>query len=536
MEHVQKLCLHGTVARNVFLGVVMVSTTTPVQPRARVAPTYEMPRPSVGIRFVHRPQQGAESVAGHHTPPKLRRSKSTEVPRLPRFQAGMILTNGGSINGSTILRLSHGDPSKDVRLPAIDAASPRAVLAPAALPPKVPSGAANDGRGTPRTTESTSSNGADSGEAAPAPFDPAAGIERKPGEGIHASATSMAAPITWSQVKERTVAQVSRSRRRSVTTAGITITSQGLIYLDPEAPLCPPICPAHQVLAYLSKVPWFHQLTNTQLGKIIQNSVVVYFPKYTVVIRESSHGTGYYLVMFGSVVAASKRREFAVEMGPGTTFGESSLAPTSAMRREATCTALEDTWCLRMTVDVVQGFAPSAIEELERVYSAKLLGTVRWFDMLVSTKLLEVAPLMEVENYAAARPVFQQGEIAEKMYIVARGTVGIFLSLPPADGAAWATHNKLLAQFSSDSKSPWFGETALFGQEGQPPPTRGAGAFTLQATQLLSVHVSKAKQFIAALPEFAQMNKAYQKAYNKTNQLNAEKPLLAPPKKLAVLN
>lgn len=117
------------------------------------------------------------------------------------------------------------------------------------------------------------------------------------------------------------------------------------------------------------------------------------------------------------------------------------------------------------------------------------------------------------------------------MYIVVQGTVGIFLSLPPANGQAeWASHNKLLAQFSPESKSPWFGEAVLnayainptTAASGAEPPLakRGAGAFTLQTTQLLSMHISKAERFIQMVPEFVQMNKAYQDAYKKTNEIN----------------
>ena len=83
--------------------------------------------------------------------------------------------------------------------------------------------------------------------------------------------------------------------------------------------------------------------------------------------------------------------------------------------------------------------------------------------------------------------------------------------------------NVLLAQFTHESKSPWFGETALFAVEGQPTPRRGAAAFTTAPTQLLSVHISRVKKFIDTVPEFAQMQATYQKAYNKTNQLTAQK-------------
>ena len=50
-----------------------------------------------------------------------------------------------------------------------------------------------------------------------------------------------------------------------------------------------------------------------------------------------------------------------------------------------------------------------------------------------------------------------------------------------------------------------------------------SNSFSLAPTQLLSVHISKAAKFIETVPEFAQMQATYQKAYNKTNQLTAQR-------------
>ena len=117
-------------------------------------------------------------------------------------------------------------------------------------------------------------------------------------------------------------------------------------------------------------------------------------------------------------------------------------------------------------------------------------------------------------------------------YIVVSGLVGIFLEIatsdPAKDGESSSSH-KLLAQFSPESKSPWFGEAAILATDGQELPRRGASAFTLQQTQLLSIHSSKAKRFIEVVPEFFEMNATYQKAYSKTNQLSVAKPLAGVP-------
>ena len=123
--------------------------------------------------------------------------------------------------------------------------------------------------------------------------------------------------------------------------------------------------------------------------------------------------------------------------------------------------------------------------------------------------------------------------VASHRYIVLSGQVGIFLEIPTdADGSsgpsAAPSAHKLIAHFSPASKSPWFGEAAILAGQGQPLPTRGASAFTLEQTQLLSVDRMKAGRFIDLLPEFLEMTAAYQKAYSKSNLLSTAKPLESP--------
>ena len=139
--------------------------------------------------------------------------------------------------------------------------------------------------------------------------------------------------------------------------------------------------------------------------------------------------------------------------------------------------------------------------------------------MLTASKLTALGRLMEIEAYPANRAIFEEGEAADKMYVVVSGRVGIFKRRPgePANPGSetWASQNMLLAEFSPDAKSPWFGETALFNQA-----PRQATAFTVESTQLLSCHRSQAQKMKQLIPEFFQMNATYSKAYKVTNQLN----------------
>ena len=66
------------------------------------------------------------------------------------------------------------------------------------------------------------------------------------------------------------------------------------------------------------------------------------------------------------------------------------------------------------------------LEPLRKIYLAKLLSRVRWFDMLTAPKLSLLAQLMEVETFPANRSIFEEGDVADRMYIVVSGRVSIF--------------------------------------------------------------------------------------------------------------
>lgn len=172
----------------------------------------------------------------------------------------------------------------------------------------------------------------------------------------------------------------------------------------------------------------FADLSNTELRALFGRCQLVHFPKGSVVLRESSCGTSYYLLIQGRLFAASKRRAFDVLLLPGTSFGETALVPNLRMRREATVAALEDSWCLRMHAGMLEGVPKPAVDELHKIYYAKMLASTRWFEVLVPTKLLEVAACMVFETLPPSRAVFHQGDAADKMWASRPATPPV---LPP---------------------------------------------------------------------------------------------------------
>jgi len=397
-----------------------------------------------------------------------------------------------------------------------------------------------------------------------------------PGEGIFASPSMMAAPKSWESAKNSLMKQVSKTRRASYgelidqATAAITTADVG----DEKGLKVP----AAKVLQIISAIPWFRRLSNTEVRKLLSRAETVFVHKGDVMLRENSYGSAFYVLLEGRVCCRSDSRHIDVALTPGTCFGESALATQVHVRREATVTALEDSWCLKMTAKDMADLKNVDLETLKKIYHAKLLMKVRWFDMLTPTKLEALGRMMQIETFPASRVVFSEGDVGDKMYILVSGAVGLFKlkggnsagaspnnlrasqagSAPAPDapepspmrpppqgtkvlpsaysgavdfGAAsspadagdadplrdsWASRNVLLAECNMQAKNPWFGETALF-NDGRP---RGATAFTLEQTQLLSVHCSQTNKLKEIIPEFFRMNLAYSTVYKKVNQLN----------------
>ena len=93
-------------------------------------------------------------------------------------------------------------------------------------------------------------------------------------------------------------------------------------------------------------------------------------------LRENSHGSAYFVLLDGLVVASSSRRRIDVALTPGVGFGETALVPSLRVRREASVTALDDTWCLRFDgkeVNSVRKFDVLSLQQVHRARSSEPL-------------------------------------------------------------------------------------------------------------------------------------------------------------------
>ena len=289
--------------------------------------------------FQQQPQQQRSSPpkphqkGGQPASPHLKKTvvRSQSLPPLQSYLGGtVILGEGGSITGSTILRLGLDCNAKDSKFPPITSGTagsrPISRLA-SMVAPGAP--LSTGGRYTPRTLDSLTDSGisdslasstdgpSDKVVAPPAvdlQIDPAIeAMERKAGDGINASALSMAAPRKWSEILDAAAVVANRARRGSAAVTEIEIARVGLTPHDVNAPPCPEEV-AGKAFSYMKELPWFHNLSNTDLQHIIAKGRVVYYDRGANIMREGSRGTGFYIVLHGSVLAYSLRRKFAVTM------------------------------------------------------------------------------------------------------------------------------------------------------------------------------------------------------------------------------
>ena len=370
------------------------------------------------------------------------------------------------------------------------------------------------------------------------------------GIGVYASTSKLVAPAAkWRDAKNNLMAAM-KKKGGMLGLLGALKDAQPLElrYATAETPPQTTVT-AQTVLSMLGAVPWFRALDNMDLRKLVEKSVVVHFPPGATIVRESSLGSAFYLLLEGLACAKSKRRRIDAALQPGEPFGETALAGLHKLevRREATVMALRDCWCLKIKASDV-GELPIAraeVAKLSKIFLAKLLSTVKWFDKLSPSLLEELGKLMDIERYSSNRIVFEEGATADKMYIVLKGSVGIFKRKAPSilmqeaaaasggsggddgkdgKGAPDLAREQFLAEFSSQSKYPWFGEAALAGGgdgTSHTAPPRGGTAFTFEPTHLLTLRAgAEGKRLLEALPEFARMLNVGAKAYKVTNQLN----------------
>ena len=289
-----------------------------------------------------------------------RHSASEITPRSPRLQpiARTARTTGGESELSSLVSLSsdwaHGVLYTDgrsftlrqnlLRQPELLRHAHKPRLLPALLPSTKPP--------SPDSVQTSSLDEPASPSSPQSPGTPAmvsnAGYMERPGEGINASPAKLVVADSWGLVKKNMLGMAARARRAS---AERDFNSFQLKNASPNAPVPCMVNPG-KILTMLSSIPWFKSQSNRTLQKMLGTGSLIFFPRGSLIIRESSYGSCFYVLLNGLVGVSSTSKRIDVRMDTaGAFFGEAALASDVHVRREASVIALEDVWCFRLTAD-----------------------------------------------------------------------------------------------------------------------------------------------------------------------------------------
>ena len=120
-----------------------------------------------------------------------------------------------------------------------------------------------------------------------------------------------------------------------------------------------------QLMGQLRRVRWFRELSHQQLDTLFKRARHIFYPRYSVLLREGNGGSSFYVLMQGKVRCTSVQQRSNVVHGAGASFGDGAL--TAPVIRDATAVALEDSYLLQFQASDVADLPvekPAVREEL----------------------------------------------------------------------------------------------------------------------------------------------------------------------------
>ena len=111
-----------------------------------------------------------------------------------------------------------------------------------------------------------------------------------------------------------------------------------------------------QLIGQLRKFPLVRELTASELDALFARARHLFFPRYSVLLREGNVGSCFFLLLHGCVRCTSSQSGNPTNtvLGAGACLGESALV-AAEVRREATVVALEDSYLLQFTAADIEG-------------------------------------------------------------------------------------------------------------------------------------------------------------------------------------
>jgi cGMP-dependent protein kinase len=180
-------------------------------------------------------------------------------------------------------------------------------------------------------------------------------------------------------------------------------------------------------VAVLQNIDLFAKLNFKALGQVADSLRTTFFDEIgTTIFKQGEVGDKFYIMRDGSVSVQVDRIEVAV-LNPGDAFGERALIEDEP--RNATITTNEDNVvCYVLDRDQFNDLLGQHSNSIDEDFARESLAKVQMFKGLSHGQIRSIAENLTKEVFTEGKLIFHQGEVGDKFYVLASGTVKVIVN------------------------------------------------------------------------------------------------------------